>query len=143
MFKHILVPTDGTQRSRNAVQVAIRLYELEKSQAGVDRITLLHVIETISDDADPEFERFYASLQKKAHKRMQSLLRDCPREAPIVLQVLLGNRVREILHFAEDEQVDLIILSSHRIDHQDLTRGWGTISHKIGILSPCPVMLVK
>lgn len=143
MFKHILVPTDGTERSRNALQIAYRLYELEKKQAGVDRITLLHVIETISDDADPEFERFYAALQKKALKKMQRLLEDLPGDTPIVQQVLFGNRVQEILYFAGENKVDLIILNSHKIDYEVPASGWGSISHKVGILSPCPVMLVK
>ncbi len=144
MFKHILIPTDGMPRSKNALQIALRFYELEKSQSGLDRITLLHVIETISnDEQDSEFEKFYASLQKKAQKKMQSLVHDFAQQAPIVQQILLGNRVQEILHFAKTREVDLIILSSHRIDEQNPAQGWGTISHKVGILAPCPVLLVK
>ncbi len=143
MFKHILIPTDGTERTLNALQIGLRLYQLEKNQAGLDRITILHVIETITDDAGPEFEKFYLSLQKKARKKMQALVQDCPQDAPIVQKILLGNRVQEILHFAQENEVDLIILNSHKIDYQNPTQGWGTISHKVGILAPCPVMLVK
>lgn len=143
MFKHILIPTDGTERTLNALQIGLRLYQLEKNQAGLDRITILHVIETITDDAGPEFDKFYLSLQKKARKKMQALVQDCPQDAPIAQKILLGNRVQEILHFAQENEVDLIILNSHKIDYQNPTQGWGTISHKVGILAPCPVMLVK
>lgn len=143
MFRHILIPTDCTQRTHNALKIALRLYDLEKDQAGLDRITLLHVIETISDDSGPEFERFYSSLQKKAQKRMQALLQEYPQKAPLQQKILMGNRVQEILNFSKENQVDLVILSSHQIDYDNPAQGWGTISHKVGILAPCPVMLVK
>ncbi|MFP4391898.1 MAG: universal stress protein [Desulfohalobiaceae bacterium] len=143
MFRHILIPTDCTQRSHNALRIALRLYDLEKDQAGLGRITLLHVIETISDDSGPEFERFYSSLQKKAQKRMQALLQEYPQKAPLQQKILMGNRVQEILNFSKENQVDLVILSSHQIDYDNPAQGWGTISHKVGILAPCPVMLVK
>ncbi|MFO8031699.1 MAG: universal stress protein [Desulfohalobiaceae bacterium] len=143
MFRHILIPTDCTERTHNALKIALRLYELEKDQAGLEKMTMLHVIETISDDSGPEFEKFYSSLQKKAQKRMQALLEDYPHEAPLQQEILMGNRVQEILSFSRENQVDLIILSSHQIDYNSPAQGWGTISHKVGILAQCPVMLVK
>ncbi|MFW6178662.1 MAG: universal stress protein, partial [Desulfohalobiaceae bacterium] len=143
MFRHILIPTDCTERTHNALKIALRLYELEKGQSGLERITLLHVIETISDDSGPEFEKFYSSLQKKAQKKMQALLQDYAQDAPLRQEILLGNRVQEILNFSQEQQVDLIVLNSHQIDYENPAQGWGTISHKVGILAPCPVMLVK
>jgi hypothetical protein len=38
--------------------------------------------------------------------------------------------------------VDRIVLSSHRIDLQNPSAGWGTVSYKVGILSQCAVLLV-
>jgi nucleotide-binding universal stress UspA family protein len=54
-----------------------------------------------------------------------------------------GKRIQEILRFAEDLKADLIIMNSHRMDPENPAEGWGTISHKVGILSQCPVLLVK
>jgi universal stress protein A len=139
----MLIPTDCTHRTHNALKIALRLYELEKDQAGLEKITLLHVIETISDDSGPEFEKFYSSLQKKAQEMMQELLQEYPQDAPLQQEILLGNRVQEILNFSQENEVDLIILSSHQIDLNNPAQGWGTISHKVGILAQCPVMLVK
>jgi hypothetical protein len=39
--------------------------------------------------------------------------------------------------------VELIVLSSHRVDLQNPGAGWGTMSYKVGILSQCPVLIVK
>ncbi len=57
--------------------------------------------------------------------------------------ILYGRRVYEILNFAVAQGVDLIIMSSHKLDPENVTEGWGTISFKVGVLSHCPVMLVK
>ena len=68
----------------------------------------------------------------------------CPSEGlSLEIQVLFGRRVYEILTFAANHDVDLIILSSHKLDPENATEGWGTISFKVGVLSHCPVMLVK
>ncbi|MDZ7758895.1 MAG: universal stress protein [Desulfovermiculus sp.] len=144
MFGHILVPTDCTEATKNALDIAVKMQSLEKNRELNQRITLLHVIETIADDDTEEFQRFYSTLTKRAEKKMAKL--GTPYEshqANIEAKVLLGSRVGEILRFALDQSVDLILLKSHKIDQENPTEGWGTISHKVGILAPCPVMLVK
>jgi len=144
MFQHILVPTDGTERSQNALDIAVKLQQLEAPQSGEQTITLLHVIETIPGDDSEDFERFYDTLKKRARKRMEALLVGHDRERDRVrLEILLDRRVQGILDYARDHAVDMIILSSHKIDMNNPTEGWGTISHKVGILAQCPVMLVK
>jgi hypothetical protein len=51
-----------------------------------------------------------------------------------------GKRGEEIIRAAVQEEVDLIILSSHKVD---AAQSWGTLSYKIAVLSPYPVLLVK
>jgi nucleotide-binding universal stress UspA family protein len=58
-------------------------------------------------------------------------------------QILIGKRVNEIVRFAYEHDIDLIILGSHRIDKIEPTDGWATISYRVGILSHCPVLMVK
>jgi universal stress protein A len=58
-------------------------------------------------------------------------------------QVVYGNRTRETVRYAEQNQVDLIIMKSHKVDLEDRAQGWGTISYKVSILAQCPVLLVK
>ena len=54
-----------------------------------------------------------------------------------------GNRAPEIVRYAGEIGVDLIVLKSHRIDLENPSAGWGTVSYKVGILAQCPVLLVK
>jgi universal stress protein A len=58
-------------------------------------------------------------------------------------EIIYGSRAPEIVRYAMETGVDLIVLTSHRIDPEDPAVGWGTVSYKVGILSQCPVLLVK
>jgi nucleotide-binding universal stress UspA family protein len=140
MFNNILVPTDLTENSRKAVRIALDMASRENEV----RITLLHVIETIEGSGEDEFKDFYERLMTRAQEGMAKLTDPFREEnRPIDQRILYGKRVREIVHFARDNDMDLIILSSHRIDKVDATQGWATISYKVAILSHCPVLMVK
>jgi nucleotide-binding universal stress UspA family protein len=57
--------------------------------------------------------------------------------------VVYGRRAEEIVKYAAANDVDLIIVASHRVNASMVNRDWGTISYKVGILAPCPVLLIK
>ncbi|MDZ7697835.1 MAG: universal stress protein [Deltaproteobacteria bacterium] len=139
MFKHILVPTGLSGQENHALDIAVKLCAMDGGT-----ISLLHVIEIIANTTFEEFSDFYRKLEKKAHaglNRMIDGVKDA--DTDILPEVIYGNRAREILRFVEEREIDLIVMKSHRIDAEDRAQGWGTISYKVGILAPCPVMLVK
>jgi universal stress protein A len=139
MFKNILVPTDFSDKDCHALSIAAQLCSI-----GGGKIHLLHVIEVIANTSFDEFKDFYTRLEKKAFKDLNDM--SAPYQgnhADIVPAVIYGNRAQEILRFANEMEIDLIIMKSHRIDVEDRAQGWGTISYKVGILAQCPVMLVK
>ena len=139
MFKNILVPVDFPESNTQTLDIAINMAFKTKG-----KVTLLHVIEIISDTTSNEFQEFYLAMEKRSQQDMASLL--VPHEKSSVhieTKIVYGNRTREILRHAENNNIDLIVLHSHKIDFNEPTSGWGTISHKIGILSQCPVMLIK
>ncbi len=139
MFKNILVPSDLTERNHKAMDIAVKM-ALESGAV----VTLLHVIETIEEVDSEDFQKFYRQLGARAGRKLDKLLAEYSREGPrMEKQVLYGRRVNEILNFAVAHGVDLIIMRSHKLDPENVTEGWGTISFKVGVLSHCPVMLVK
>ena len=139
MFKHILVPTDFSEKSFRALDIAVKI-----ALHDLSRLTLLHVIETIEDAELGEFQEFYNRLRKRAEKKMEKMTDQyLQQEVEINMEIAYGKRVREIVRFAHDKEIDLIVVSTHRIDLSNTTQGWGSISYKVGILSSCPVMLVK
>ncbi len=139
MFKHILIPVDFSAQSQDALAVAQTLASIQSAQ-----ITVLHVIELIAEtEPDGELDSFYADLEAKAKEKFKSLLQDQSGNSTFVPEVTYGDRVQEILSFAGEHGVDLIIMSSRRVDPQNPGERLGTISQKIGILAQCPVLLVK
>ncbi|MCU0586903.1 MAG: universal stress protein [Syntrophobacteraceae bacterium] len=139
MFKHILVPTDLTDRSLHALEVAVGIATL-----GACQVTLLHVIETIEDSQGEHFEDFYRKLERRAQRIMDRMIEPFHSDTFTILrEITFGKRVKEIVHYAHAEEIDLIILTSHAVSSEAVSQGWGTISYKVGILSHCPVMLVK
>jgi nucleotide-binding universal stress UspA family protein len=139
MFKHILIPVSRVTEVEKALELAA---DMLKSNSG--EITLLHVIELIQDMPYEEFKSFYDGLEQQGQEDLKAAQRKYEeRGMEINTRIVLGQRVREILSYAEHERVDLIVLQSHPIDLSDPTRGWGTISYRVAILSHCPVLLVK
>lgn len=139
MFEKILLPVDLTDRHQQALEIAARL---AKESGG--EVTLLHVIEIIPGLGPGEERDFFQRLEQMALDHLIRLGRYLEeRQIPRREEIIYGNRAPEIVRYATEMGADLIVLSSHRIDPMDPSAGWGTVSYKVGILSQCPVLLVK
>ena len=140
MFQTILVPVDFTEKNRQAIDVAVDIARVRHGQ-----VILLHVIEMIAGTTrHGELKAFYDELEQRAEAKCQELIASTATAGvPLTCAIRFGERVQTILAFVEENQVDLIVMSSHRLDPENPTAGWGTISHKVAILAPCPVLLVK
>lgn len=139
MFRRILVPVDFTARNRRAVRAAARVAAGSRAET-----ILLHVIERIDEEETASLEPFYRKLEKAAREKMKGLLTMfAGSRLPARAEILYGKPVGEILRFAEANRSDLIVMSSHKLPLRRSGESWGTISYKVGILSRCPVLLVK
>lgn len=139
MFETILVPTDLHEKTLRALDVSVRMALREQG-----RILLLHVIETIEDDEEEAFDAFYDRLRTRAEEKLKDMAaRYADRQVRIDRHIVLGKRVREIVEFAGRQAVDVIVLRSHKIDPANPAEGWATISYRVAILAPCPVLMVK
>jgi universal stress protein A len=58
-------------------------------------------------------------------------------------EVSVGEPVQEILRLAGARKADLLVMGSHTVRPGRRTRGWGTISYRVGLLCQCPILLVK
>ena len=139
MFEHILVPTDLTDRSATAIETAVQIARHPST-----RLTLLHVIETIAGGEQDEFDSFYRMLEQKAASKMEPMAsRAASAGLQVSTHVVYGRCAEEIVRHAEESDVDLIILASHKVRPSGMMRDWCTISYKVRILSQCAVLLVK
>ena len=138
MFQRILVPVDLTDKSMAAVDLAYQMAAQSEST-----VILLHVIELVEHVAFDEMKDFYARLEQSA----KAGLRECAERflvegMPVEQVVVYGHRTKQIVEYAM-QNVDLVIMASHRIDPDRPGHDWSSISYAVAILSPCPVLLVK
>jgi nucleotide-binding universal stress UspA family protein len=139
MFQKILVPVDLTDVHQPALDIAARLAERNGGE-----VTLLHVVEVIAEMWAAEDREFYTRLEQRARDHLAWLGRFLEtRGVPRREEVAFGNHAPEIVRYAAEVGIDLIVLKSHRIDLQNPSAGWGTVSYKVGILAQCPILLVK
>jgi nucleotide-binding universal stress UspA family protein len=139
MFLKILLPVDLSDQHGPALKTAAEL----AGQSGGE-VLLLHVIETIAGLSMEEEKNFYSRLEKSARTHMHHLSQQLSgAKVSWREDILFGNRGVEIIRYARETETDLIILTAPRLDPDNLTVGWGSVSYKIGVVAPCPVLLVK
>ncbi len=139
MFQHILLPLDFTEKNDRAITLAGEMAGTSEA-----RLTLLHVIEKLEGVPDDEIEDFYSTLVERARQALCRLQTDLEKEKVDVRSVVLcGKRAEEIVRHAATAEVELIVMSSRRLDPDSPAPVWPTISHSVAILAPCPILLVR
>lgn len=139
IFRNILVPTDLTEKSKKAFDIAVSMTPKDEGT-----VTLIHVIEMIEGVEEEEVRDFYKRLRARAQREMDEIINRHKKTGPrIKKEIAIGKRVPEIIRFAQELDADLIILSSHKIEDLSAGEGWATISYKVAILSTCPVLMIK
>jgi nucleotide-binding universal stress UspA family protein len=137
-WKNILVPTDFSELSEQALEAAVRL--AEQCEA---KITLLHIIQLpnltaveVAPDVDELLDSSRRCLEAMAEKIPPSLLDD------MLVRLETSGIAEDIIKVAVDLSVDLIIVATHGygpFKHVLL----GSVTEKVVRLSPCPVLVAR
>ena len=140
LFHHILVPVDFTEKNRAAVELAQQL--ARQSDA---RVSLLHVIEFIDfPEDDEEISNFYDKLQARSEKELDNLLEMfTDDDLDVIVETIINHRCKGIVLYAVDNDVDLIVMSSHPIAPDQRGGGLATISYQVSAVCNCSIVLVK
>ncbi len=144
-LKKVLYPTDFSEFSLHALKYAQTFAESFKAE--------LHVLHVVDEAAlywmamgpnslpvGPGAEE----LQEIAKKEMGEFVAEhvkLPSEK-VVTEVKLGRPFSEIIRYARDESMDLIVVCTHGrsgIEHALL----GSVTEKVVRKSPCPVLTVR
>ena len=137
MFRHVLVPVDFTDKNAAAVDLAASL-----ADDGGD-VTLMHVVQVVPGIDLSEEREFYERLESSASDKLAGLgQRLQERGTDWKASLVFGSRVGEILRAAA-EDIDLIVVSSHKVDIDRPGAGAGTMSYQLAVAAPCHVLLVK
>ena len=160
-FSHILVPTDFSEQSRAALEVALREAELHQAS-----LTLVHVFhhqphtEVTYIRGNPENQRGMAtefgSLQTPERSEPVILRRDHIEETLGQLRDLVppsftgkwnaevssGDPADAITHMAQEQKADLIVMGTHGrtgLAHVFM----GSVAEKVVRHASCPVLVIR
>jgi len=139
MYKHLLLPLDLTEKHARVVATAAEL----AAQSG-GRVTLLHVIELIQGLAREDDLAFYGRLEQRAKAHLDKM--GAPftiKQIPWQAVILVGNRLEATVRYAKEQGNDLTVLTSPTFDPANPAISWGSLSFKLSVLSPTPVLMVR
>ncbi|MEP2531331.1 universal stress protein [Shimia sp.] len=117
MYRHILIPVsfDDDRNAEMSVAVARRLADPET------RVTMIHVMEQV-----PKYvinyipEGFHDEAKTAIVDSLVTLGADLPNAQGVVIE---GHAGRSILEWAEDNEVECVVIASHRPGMQDYFLG--------------------
>lgn len=140
-IKNILFPTDFSEYNDAALEYATRL----AAESGAT-LHLVHVHDTRDlSTAMGEASYLYASKWDDERRRAEDRLKRITPKDPAVAyehHALLGLPDAEIVGFAADHKVDLIVMASH--GRSGLSRlVMGSIAEGVMRKATCPVLVVK
>lgn len=118
MFKHILLPTDGSKLSRKAIERGIDLARNSRA-----RVTALHVLPEFKLMVDDGITMISPALKKRfddeGRKRAEQMLGEVARRARArgvrcaTVCVTGDSPYQEIIKVARRKKCDLILMASH------------------------------
>ena len=136
MFKTILVPIDMAHVAEGKANIDIAA---QHADAGA-KIILLNVVEDIPNWAAAELPtNLQENSLKKAQAELQEIARVTGRDLDVEVQS--GRSYRTILEVADQRQVDLIIIASHRPGLQDYFLG--STAAKVVRHATCSVLVIR
>lgn len=156
-LKNVLVPTDFSETSKVAIK-----YARELASAYHGSVHLLHVLPDASIQpwafgVDTKIMGLPAAERTKrweqmANEQLKNLLSEAERvQLDVRFATKVGHPVQEILQYAQDQGVDLIVMGTHGRSTPGPNIGqtfpWnppiGSVAERVVRGAPCPVLTVR
>lgn len=139
MYDSILVPVDLSSTNEYVLDTAQELGATDQT-----RIQLLHVIETLQDEEPGEMDEFYEELREDAEAKMEAWAAEMGANGfEVQSTIVYGERGPKVTEVADEEDADLIVMRSHKVERDDSEAQVGTVSHQVAVFAPCSVYLVR
>ena len=142
-MERILFATDFSEGSSSALPYAIDMAK----QYGA-KLFLVHVIYDVAKTAGwyvphVSIDEIYCDMEKSARKELEKCYVDEMRGLQSVEHVVLkGMPYEEIVRFAEERKIDLIVLGTHGRRGIDRML-FGSTAEQVVRNAPCPVLSVR
>jgi universal stress protein A len=142
-IRRILAPTDFSELSKQGLKSALELaeafgakllllYVVEAPPYPVEGIVPSHLGATLLDDLERQATNDLAQMLSETQASTMDVAR----------RVVVGIPYRKIVDVAEEEKIDLIVMTTHgRTGLSHLVMG--SVAEKIVRTAPCPVLTIR
>jgi nucleotide-binding universal stress UspA family protein len=140
MLKKILVPTDGSDHAGKAIEFASDIALKYKAT-----VHFIHVIAPLDTTAEGYVDRQIEDHQQKVAKEIiEKAEKEIKTKGVESYQstIVKGNPAREIMEFARENDVDMIIMGSRGAGKVEMLM-LGSVSNKVCHLADCTCVTVK
>jgi len=140
MTDNVLIPTDGSDRAKDAVE-----YGLDLAEAYGTKVHVLYVVETKANYiltvelSDEEFEEYEEYGEKVVTEVVD---RAADRGLAGTGSVKTGRVPEEIIEYAGTESVDLLAMGTHGRTGRDRLASLGSVTDRVVETAPIPVLVV-
>ncbi len=138
-IKKILIPVDFSDNSKKILESAV--YIADKFEATLCVVFVVQTLDDYSGFFVPHMPvaKFEEEMARAAEQKMESFLDD---HQALAAKVLVGDVAEQIIQYAEQEKVDLIVMGTH--GYKGLERVlFGSVAGKVVKAAPCPVMTIN
>ncbi len=141
-FHRILLATDFSEPSACASELAVLMAKTFGATLDV-----LHVLESeilaVSDGLTYLPPNYFEEIEKRAAEQLEAVIPRADRDKLSVNLVMRkGSPFLEIIRYARDQKMDLIVLGTH--GRGALTHAlMGNVAEKVVRKAPCPVLTIR
>lgn len=138
VYKKILVPVDDSNQAMNALHEAIAVAKRNEAE-----LFILNVKdETRLRGTSIALAMSLDEIEEESKQIIKNLTKDFPKDVAFQTVTFIGNPKKDIVKFAEDNAMDLIVIGANSKKLVDRILLGSTTSYVVE-KSPCNVMVVK
>lgn len=147
-YHSILVPYDGSTHSQKALKFAIDI-----ANAFDSPIHLVNVLDVsavsppgkiLSQGARKTLDQIKNSIRASTEAHLQKVQNDYKNSGAVIKKAVLdGDIVGKLLKFAQDNNIDMIIIGSRGRSGISKIMTLGSTSRRISEMASCPVVIVR
>jgi nucleotide-binding universal stress UspA family protein len=138
VYKKILVPVDDSNQAMNALHEAIAVAKRNEAE-----LFILNVKdETRLRGTSIALAMSLDEIEEESKQIIKNLTKDFPKDVAFQTVTFIGNPKKDIVKFAEDNAMDLIVIGANSKKLVDRILIGSTTSYVVE-KSPCNVMVVK
>lgn len=143
MFRHLLIPTDGSDASVAAARLGFRLARVFGAHVDVLYVVDHLLCEELMRFDRRELEEIRTELHEHGRRYVDVLREEGARSGLTVDgHVRSGDPFEEIVAFARERDADLIVMG--HVGRRPRARVLlGSVAERVVEFSPCPVMITK